>query len=124
MMDWLNSKKPVKLLLVLVICFFSFKYFRSIYHFKYYSAYTIGKFTHFKYQNASTYAMYEFYVDNKKIEGATYDRGNIDQFLVNKYFKVRYSSKNPEINEILLDEMITDASAVEAAGFKLKSKKE
>ncbi|OWW24545.1 hypothetical protein B4Q04_14605 [Zobellia sp. OII3] len=122
MMDWLNSKKPVKLMLVLVICFFSFKYFQSIYHFKYYARYTIGKFTHFKHQNASTYAMYEFYVDNKKIEGATYAREKIDKFLVNKYFKVKYSSKNPEINEILLDEMITDPKAVEAARFKLKSK--
>ena len=124
MMDWLNSKKLVKLLLVLAICFFSFKYLQSIYHFKYYARYTIGKFTHLEYQNASTYAMYEFYVDNKKIEGATYAREKIDKFLLNKYFKVKYSSKNPEINEILIDEMVTDASAVEAAGFKLKSKKE
>ncbi|WP_289064233.1 hypothetical protein [uncultured Zobellia sp.] len=124
MMDWLNSKKPVKLLLVLAICFFSFKYLQSIYHFKYYARYTIGKFTHLEYQNASTYVMYEFYVDNTKKEGATYAREKIDKFLINKYFKVKYSGKNPEINEILLDEMVTDASAVEVAGFKLKSKKE
>ncbi|SHK02845.1 hypothetical protein [Pseudozobellia thermophila] len=121
MMNWLNSKKPVKLLLVLAICFFSFKYFRTIYHFKFYSTYTIGKCTSIEHQNASTYADFIFFVEGRQYDGSTKLK-EVNSIWVNKYFKVRYSSKNPEINEILLDEMITDPKAVEAAGFKLKSK--
>ncbi|QLG46860.1 hypothetical protein [Costertonia aggregata] len=42
---------------------------------------------------------------------------------VNKYFRVRYSSKDPEINEILLDQWVSDTVEIEAAGFEIRAKR-
>lgn len=113
----INSKKVVVLVAVLVACFFLFKYVRSIYHYKFYSKISVAKFKNIETQNASTYAMYEFYVDGNKIEGATYLRNRISKSLLNKFFRLKYSSKNPNINDILLDQQVTDTVQIRAAGF-------
>jgi len=59
----------------------------------------------------------------KKIEGATYLDGKIYPGWVGKHFKVQYSSKDPEINEIFLDKPVYDTVRIKKAGFVIKVQK-
>ncbi len=123
MRAFFNSKKSVIVLACILGGFFAYKYLNSVFQYKYYSAYSIAKCTGIETQNASTYAMYEFHVENRKIIGATYIKGEANISWVNKYFRIRYSTKNPKINEVMLDQKITDTTAIKAAGFTLPKKK-
>ncbi|WP_405266881.1 hypothetical protein [Cellulophaga sp. Ld12] len=67
--------------------------------------------------------MYEFYVGSKKIEGATYLDGKIYPGWVGKHFKVQYSSKDPEINDLLLSKPVYDTVLIKKAGFVIKVQK-
>ena len=118
-MSFFNSKKPAIILLITAVTYGVGLHLRRYYHFNKYTKLAIAKCTSIENQNVSTYADYTFYVDGKKYDGST-KLSEVNKFWINKYFKVKYSSEDPEINDILIDEMITDAEAVKAAGFKLK----
>ncbi|AIY13803.1 hypothetical protein [Cellulophaga baltica] len=124
--DFFSSKKPVAVIGLLFACFFLYTNLQAYFHLKYFSVYGIAECTEIDTQNSNSYAMYEFYVGSKKIEGATYLDGKIYPGWVGKHFKVQYSSKDPKINEIFLDKPVYDTVRIKKAGFviKVQEKKE
>ena len=90
------------------------------YHFKNYTSYTVGKVISIEYQNVSTYVDYKFYINNKEYIGST-KTSEVNEYWVDKYFKVKYSHEDPRMNEILLKKWEGDTLAIRAAGFNLKN---
>ncbi len=74
---------------------------------------SIGKITNFK--KSSAYVRYHYYV-NELSYGADSPRNN-NKVELGQFYKVIYSSKNPENSRIYLDEPITDTVAILKAGF-------
>ncbi|WP_282057299.1 hypothetical protein, partial [Maribacter luteus] len=69
-------------------------------------------------ESSSNFVFFEFYIGTRKVLGATTIE-DIDESLINKYFKVKYSSKKINESKLLLNQPVTDMNAIKAAGFTL-----
>ncbi|WP_158976410.1 hypothetical protein [Cellulophaga sp. L1A9] len=124
--SFLNSKTPLKYILLFAIIYAIYTNGKEYYHFNLYTVYGIAECTEIEIQNTNTYAAYKFYVDGKRINGSIQLGSIVYPGWVGKHFKVQYSSKDPEINEILLDKPVYDTVRIKKAGFviKVQEKKE
>ena len=80
--------------------------------------YGIAKCVSIQKENSSNFVFFEFYIDDRKVLGTT-NVEDIDDSLVNKYFKVKYSRKKINESKLLLNHVITDTVAIKKAGFSL-----
>jgi hypothetical protein len=76
---------------------------------------TIGKITKFKGAAKSPYLNFKFFIDGNSY-GSDSPRDNNGE-KIGQFYKVIYSSKNPEICRIYLDEPVTDTISILKAGF-------
>ncbi len=106
--------------------FFLYANLQTYFHLKYFSVYGIAECTEIDIQNTNTYAAYKFYVDGKRINGSIQLGSIVYPGWVGKHFKVQYSSKDPEINNLLLSKPVYDTVRIKKAGFviKVQEKKE
>jgi hypothetical protein len=79
---------------------------------------TIGRITKFKGAGSRPYLRFRFYANNK-LFGSDSPRDDKGE-KIGDFFKVIYSSKNPEICRIYLDEKITDTTLILKAGFSIE----
>ena len=80
-----------------------------------YGIITVGKITKFKGASSRTYLRYHYYVNNNSF-GSDSPRDEKGE-KIGEFYKVIYSSKNPEKSRIYLDEKITDTTSILNAGF-------
>lgn len=71
---------------------------------------------------ASPSLVYKYYVTGKEYHSTSPFYGNKKLYL-NRFYKIRYSSKNPSSSEILLDSVVSDTILIKKAGFSLLKKK-
>ncbi|WP_299434919.1 hypothetical protein [uncultured Maribacter sp.] len=121
--SFFNSQTPLRYILAFIISYIVYTSTRSFYHFKFYTVYAIAECVAIEHQNTDTFAVYEFYVDKKKIDGDIQLGLDDDWEIVNKFFRVKYSSKDPEINELVLARPVYDTVLIKNAGFTIKKKK-
>lgn len=76
---------------------------------------TVGKVTKFKGAGRRAYLRYQFYVNGHSF-GSDSPRDKKGE-KIGEFYKVIYSSKNPEVTRIYLEEKITDTVAILNAGF-------
>ncbi len=76
---------------------------------------TIGRITKFKGVGGRPYLRFGFYAKNK-LFGSDSPRDDKGE-KIEEFFKVIYSTKNPKVNRIYLDEKITDTILILKAGF-------
>jgi hypothetical protein len=76
---------------------------------------TIGRITKFKGVGGRPYLRFGFYAKNK-LFGSDSPRDYKGE-KIGEFFKVIYSTKNPKVNRIYLDEKITDTILILKAGF-------
>ena len=65
--------------------------------------------------------VYSFFIDNKMYVGRI-DRDKNPYVKINEFYEIEYSSKNPHINKMILDEEITDSVKIMKAGYQKKTK--
>jgi hypothetical protein len=76
---------------------------------------TVGKITEFKGAAKGLYLNFKFFIDgNSNFSDSPRDNNGEK---IGEFFKVVYSSKNPEVSRIYLDEKITDTTLILKAGF-------
>ena len=80
--------------------------------------YGIAKCISIQKESSSNFVFFEFYIGTRKVLGATAIE-DIDESLINKYFKVKYSSKKINECKLLLNHPVTDTVAIKKAGFSL-----
>lgn len=80
-----------------------------------YGIITVGKITKFKGASSRAYLRYHYYVNNHSF-GSDSPRDEKGE-KIGEFYKVIYSSKNPEKSRIQLDEKITDTTSILNAGF-------
>ncbi|MDO6810987.1 hypothetical protein Q4603_20370 [Zobellia galactanivorans] len=80
--------------------------------------YGIAKCLSIQKESSSNFVFFEFYIDDRRVLGATAIEA-VDESLINKYFKVKYSSKKINESKLLLNQPVTDTNAIKAAGFTL-----
>ncbi|WP_289064225.1 hypothetical protein [uncultured Zobellia sp.] len=85
---------------------------------KNYNTYGIAKCISIQKEKSSKFVFFEFYIDGRRVLG-TSPIVAVDDSLVNKYFKVKYSSKKINESKLLLNHPITDTVAIKKAGFSL-----
>lgn len=76
---------------------------------------TIGKITKFKGAGKSPYLVYKFYSNGKSYFSDS-PRDNEGE-KIGEFYKVIFSSNNPEVSRIYLDNRITDKTLILKAGF-------
>ena len=76
---------------------------------------TVGKITEFKGAAKGLYLNFKFFIDGKSNFSDSPRDNNGEK--IGEFFKVVYSSKNPEVSRIYLDEKITDTTLILKAGF-------
>lgn len=80
-----------------------------------YGIVTVGKITKFKGASSRAYLTYKYYV-NKRPHGSDSPRDEKGE-KIGEFYKVIYSSKNPDKSRIYLDEEITDTVTILNSGF-------
>jgi hypothetical protein len=76
---------------------------------------TVGMITEFKGAAKGPYLNFKFFIDgNSNFSDSPRDNNGEK---IGEFFKVVYSSKNPEVSRIYLDEKITDTTLILKAGF-------
>lgn len=65
--------------------------------------------------------VYSFFIDNKMYVGRI-DRDKNPYVKINEFYEIEYSSKNPHINKLIVDEEITDSIKIMNAGYQKKTK--
>jgi hypothetical protein len=83
-----------------------------------YGIVTIGKITKFKGAAKSPYLNFKFFVDGNSY-GSDSPRDNNGE-KIGQFFKVIYSSKNPKICRIYLDQPVIDTTLILKAGFSIE----
>ncbi|MBU2946328.1 hypothetical protein [Zobellia uliginosa] len=83
--------------------------------------YGIAKCLSIQKEKSSNFVFYEFYIDDRKVLGTTAIEA-VDESLINKYFKVKYSSKKINESKLLLNQPVTDTVEIKNAGFDLGRK--
>ncbi len=76
---------------------------------------TVGKITEFKGATKSPCLNFKFFIDGNSNFSDSPRDNNGER--IGEFFKVIYSSKNPEVCRIYLDEKITDTTLILKAGF-------
>lgn len=78
---------------------------------------TVAKVDEIKPEKSFTVARFYFYYDGIKYESSEHidDLGNR---YMNRYFKVEFSTENPEYSNIFLDQEVTDSTEIVKAGLK------
>jgi hypothetical protein len=76
---------------------------------------TVGKITKLKVASKRPYLDYRYNINGKRVFSDT--PIGIDSAKIGEFYKVIYSSKNPEVTRIYLEEKITDIVAILKAGF-------
>lgn len=76
---------------------------------------TVGKVTKFKGAGRRAYLRYQYYVNNNSF-GSDAPRDEKGE-KIGQFYKVIYSTKNPKICRIYLDEPVTDTTLILKAGF-------
>lgn len=83
---------------------------------------TVGKINRIDYGNkGGSSFVYSFFIENKMYVGRI-SRDKNPNVKVNDFYKIEYSSKNPHINKMILDEEITDSIKIMNAGYQKKTK--
>jgi hypothetical protein len=82
---------------------------------KEFGVFTIGKVTNLKGASKRPGIDYSFNVSGKKVFSDS--PVSINSIKEGEFYKVVYSSKNPEVCRIYLDEKITDTALILKAGF-------
>jgi hypothetical protein len=122
--SFFKSQSPLKYLLIIILSYIIYSKGKRYYNYHNYKSFGVAEIVKIDGQNTNTFAIYEFFINSQKYDGAI-ELGIKDNFAVlNRYFKVQYSSKNPEINDILLNKPIYDTLLIKKAGFVIKKKKE
>lgn len=67
--------------------------------------------------------LYVYNIGSVEYQGSTYINSDEYSKHRNRFYIIRYSSKNPSWSELLLDEPVTDTTAIKAAGFTIPRKK-
>ena len=80
-----------------------------------YGIITVGKITKFKGASSRANLRYHYYVNNNSF-GSDSPRDEKGE-KIGEFYKVIYSSKNPEKSRIYLDKKITDTTSILNAGF-------
>ncbi|WP_298503598.1 hypothetical protein [uncultured Maribacter sp.] len=71
---------------------------------------------------ASPSLVYKYIVSGKEYHSTSSFSGNKKMYL-NHFYEVRYSSKSPDLSEILLDSIVSDIVMIKKAGLTLPEKK-
>jgi hypothetical protein len=79
-------------------------------------AYTIGKVFFINSKRNFTDARYFYFYEVNRYESGEYIDSMGDKYL-NKYFRVEFSSKNPNYSNIFLHQEISDSLEIKKAGF-------
>ncbi|EMY3553492.1 hypothetical protein [Flavobacterium psychrophilum] len=77
---------------------------------------TLAKVFFINSKRSFTDARYFYFYEGRRYESGEYIDSSGDEYL-NKYFKVEFSSKNPNHSNIFLDREIRDSSEIRKAGF-------
>lgn len=67
------------------------------------------------------FAIYEFFIDGKKISGATAIEKEYGEELLGNFFKVNYASTNPAESDLLTEFPVVDNARITKAGFKVRT---
>ena len=112
----LDSKTPVIIFGSLVFVYFIYSAVMREYSLSEHK-FTIAKATGTQQRGNSLWLEYIFYVNGDQHWGEEYLGDECGQCKVGKYFRLKYSYKEPGYSELYFDEEITDVSKINAAGF-------
>ncbi len=79
----------------------------------------IAKVYEISYSHYRHNADFSFEYNGKWYKGYEYIRDERRESLIDKYFIVEFSSKNPDNNKLLLDRPVYDTLRIKNAGFKI-----
>lgn len=113
----LKSKKPVAIIGGLLILFFIYNSIYSFYHLKYYEKISVAKAIRVNRSGSAEYIDYVYYISGKKYEDSQYLRNECGKCKIGKYFKIKYSYKNPKINNLLINQEVNDLTKIHEAEF-------
>jgi hypothetical protein len=114
---FLDSKTPTIVVGILVFSFFFYKNIDSHCQLKKYPTYGVGKAITVSKSGISPYLKYIYIVDNKIYESAEKLNYECGKCKIGKYFRIKYSSKNPDYSELYFNQEVTDTIKIKEAGF-------
>lgn len=83
---------------------------------------TVGKINRIDYGNkGGSSFVYSFFIENKMYVGRI-SRDKNPYIKINNFYKIEYSSKNPHINKLIMDEEVTDSVKIMNADYQKKTK--
>ena len=85
------------------------------------TVYSIGKVYYINSKRSFTDARFFYFYNGNKYESGKYIDNSGDEYL-NKYFKIEFSSKNPQHSNIFFNQEVLEKEQIKNAGFDYEKK--
>ncbi|WP_378187729.1 hypothetical protein ACE939_05065 [Aquimarina sp. W85] len=91
----------------------------NYYHMSNFAVEGVGKTTSLSRSGIAEKIQYNYFVDGKKYKGSTFLNGNCGECKLSKYYRIKYSSKDPDYSEMYLDQEVINERLIIKAGFTI-----
>lgn len=114
---FLDSKTPTLIVGILIFSFFLYKNIKYSQQLSNYGVYGIAKAVSLSKTGNTTNLDYIYFVNGVMFKGREYLGDECRKCKIGKYFRIKYSSKNPDYSELYFNQEVTDTMKIKEAGF-------